>query len=89
MIKYNITENEIKLSQLKLSPEILTLPETLKCENACMKNCIDIKARVACGHYQCRMTTISINRCIYCGCSEPNEQLKKETHNFLVECGIF
>ena len=50
MIKYNITENEIKLSHLKLSPEILTLPETLKCENACSNNCIDIKARFTCGH---------------------------------------
>ena len=83
MIRYNITENERRLSQLKLSPE------TLKCENACSKNCNDIKARFTCGHYQCRMTTIQINSCIYCGCNEPNEELKKETQNFLVECGIY
>ena len=62
--------------------------ETLKCENACSKNCNDIKAVFTCGHYQCRLTTLSINRCIRCGCNEPNELLKKETHNFLVKCGL-
>ena len=85
-IKYNITEDEIKLSQWKFSYH---KQNAVKCENACSKNCYDIKARFTCGHYQCRMTTIQINRCIYCGCSESNEALKKETHNFLVECGIF
>ena len=56
----------------------------IKCESACVKNCNDIKARFTCGHYQCSMTTMYINRCINCGCNEPNEQLKKETHYFLV-----
>ena len=64
------------------------IAETLKCENACSKNCYDLKAIYTCGHYQCRLTRMHINWCIRCGCNEPNEQLKKETHDFLVECGI-
>ena len=82
MIKYNITQDETRFLQLKLRAE------TLKCENACMKNCNDIKAVFKCGHYQCKLTTITINRCICCGCNEPNEELNKETHNFLVQCEI-
>ena len=56
--------------------------------SACVKNCYDIKAVFTCGHYQCRLTRMHVNWCIRCGCNEPNEELKKETHDFLVECGI-
>ena len=66
----------------------LSSPVSPRCENACNVKCKDIRAVFTCGHYQCSQTTMTINRCICCGCDEPNEQLKNETHNCLVECGI-
>ena len=79
---------DCRLRDIISGQNYLSSPETLKCENACVKKCFGIRAVFTCGHYQCRLTTMSTNRCINCGCNEPNEQLKKETHEFLVECGI-
>ena len=71
---------------MSLVVNYLSSPEA--CENACSIPCFGIKAVFTCGHYQCRLTRLHINWCIRCGCNEPNEQLKKETHDFLVECVI-
>ena len=62
----------------------------MKCENECSdkSNCKGIKAYFSCGHFQCRWTTIALNRCIKCCCATPSDAVSADTKAFLKLCGI-
>ena len=44
-----------------------------KCENACMTDCEFINRYFLCDCYQCLKTTLQINYCINCGCTDPRK----------------